>query len=167
MKKNITLIGMPGVGKSTIGVILAKILCYQFIDSDLLIQKNENKLLIDIIKEKGIDKFIEIENRVNASIETDYSIISTGGSVIYCNEAMKHLSNIGTVIYLKLDYLNLKTRLGNIKYRGVVMREGYDLKMLYDERTPLYEKYADIIIDTTALDIEKTIAAITKELALQ
>ncbi len=167
MKKNITLIGMPGVGKSTIGVILAKILCYHFIDSDLLIQESENMLLIDLIKEKGIDAFLEIENKINLSIETEHSIISTGGSVVYCHEAMKHLSEIGTIIYLKLDYSKLKTRLGNIKFRGVVMREGYDLKMLYDERTSLYEQYADITIDTNALDIEETLAAIIKALNSQ
>lgn len=164
MKKNITLIGMPGVGKSTIGVILAKILGYQFIDSDLLIQEAENRLLVEIIKEEGIDGFLEVENRVNASINADHSIISTGGSAVYCTEAMKHLSEIGKIIYLKLDYESLKKRLGNIEFRGVVMPEGYDLKMLYDERTALYEKYADIIIDTNGLDVEETIRRITRTL---
>lgn len=162
MKKNITLVGMPGVGKSTIGVVLAKILGYQFIDSDLLIQEAENKLLREIISEKGIEGFLEVENRVNASIEADHSIISTGGSAIYCKEAMKHLSEIGKIVYLKLDYENLKKRLGDIEFRGVVMPEGYDLKMLYDERTVLYEKYADIIIDTNGLGVEETIRRITR-----
>ena len=154
---NIILIGMPGVGKSTIGVVLAKIMGYQFIDADLLIQEQEQCLLKDIIAKKGIDGFIEIENQVNREIEADRTIIATGGSVVYGREAMEHLKQIGTVIYLKLDYQALKKRLGNIKNRGVVTRKGQDLKALYDERTPLYEKYADIVVDENNRNIEETI----------
>ncbi len=165
MKNNITLIGMPGVGKSTVGVILAKILGYQFIDSDLLIQESTQKLLIDIIHDEGIDGFIAIENDINASIDTERSVISTGGSVVYCEEAMKHLKDIGTVIYLNLDYEMLKNRLGNMQFRGVVMREGYDLKKLYEERVPLYQKYADLTIDTNGLNVETTIQKIQEAIA--
>lgn len=129
-KDNLVLIGMPGVGKSTVGVILAKVLGYEFLDSDLLIQKEENALLREIIEKKGLDGFLEIENRVNASIETTKAVIATGGSVVYCQEAMEHLKEIGTVIYLKLDYSILQRRLGNLKGRGVVLREGQTLKGL-------------------------------------
>ena len=153
---NIILIGMPGVGKSTIGVIAAKQLGYQFVDADLLIQQQEKRLLHEIISEEGVDGFLEIENRVNASIQTEGAVIATGGSVIYGKEAMEHLSSIGTVVYLKLPYPELKRRLRNLKDRGVVLKDGQTLQDLYDERTPLYEKYADIIVDETGLQIEET-----------
>ena len=163
-KDNLVLIGMPGVGKSTVGVIIAKVLGYEFLDSDLLIQKEENALLREIIEKKGLDGFLEIENRVNVSIETTKAVIATGGSVVYCQEAMEHLKEIGTVIYLKLDYSILQRRLGNLKGRGVVLREGQTLKGLYNERTPLYEKYADIVIDEKKLNVEQTLQKILEEL---
>lgn len=156
-KSNIVLIGMPGVGKSTIGVILAKVLGYQFIDTDLVIQKEEGKLLKDIIAKVGPEGFIEVENRINASIEAENSIIATGGSVIYGRKAMEHLSAIGTIIYLSLPFEELEKRLSDIKGRGVVLKEGQTLKDLYYERTPLYEKYADIVIDEKGLNVEETI----------
>ena len=164
MKNNIVLIGMPGVGKSTVGVILAKILGYRFVDTDIVIQENENKLLKDIISEKGIDGFIETENKVVKKLKADKSVIATGGSVVYGEEEMKHFCEIGTVIYLKLDYYKLKYRLGNIKNRGVVIRKGQKLSDLYSERCPLYEKYADIIIDENGKNIEKTVNNITQAL---
>lgn len=163
-KDNLVLIGMPGVGKSTVGVILAKVLGYEFLDSDLMIQKEENALLREIIEKEGLDGFLEIENRVNASIETTKAVIATGGSVVYCQEAMEHLKEIGTVIYLKLDYSILQRRLGNLKGRGVVLRAGQTLKGLYNERTPLYEKYADIVIDEKKLNVEQTLQKILEEL---
>lgn len=162
--KNIVLIGMPGVGKSTVGVILAKELGYQFIDADLLIQKQEKRLLKEIIAQEGVDGFIRIENQVNASIETDRTVIATGGSVVYGREAMEHLKNISTVVYLKLSYQSLKKRLGNLKNRGVVLREGQTLLDLYEERVVLYEKYADIVIDEENKGIEETLQYILKEL---
>ena len=145
-KENIVLIGMPGSGKSTVGVILAKVLGYTFVDSDLLIQKEEKQLLKDIIAREGQDGFLRIENRVNKSIDTEKSVIATGGSVVYCQEAMEHLKKIGTVIYLKLDYQILNRRLSNLIGRGVVLKKGQTLKDLYEERVPLYEKYADHIL---------------------
>ena len=156
-KSNIVLIGMPGVGKSTIGVILAKVLGYQFIDTDLVIQKEEGKLLKDIIAKVGPEGFIEVENRINASIEAENSIIATGGSVIYGRKAMEHLSTIGTISYLSLPFEELEKRVSDIKGRGVVLKEGQTLKDLYYERTPLYEKYADIVIDEKGLNVEETI----------
>ena len=161
-KNNIVLIGMPGVGKSTVGVILAKVLGYQFIDADLVIQKEEGKLLKDIIAEVGPEGFIEVENRINASIEAENSIIATGGSAVYGAEAMAHLKEIGTVVYLRLPYSEIAKRLSDIKGRGVVLRDGQTLRDLYDERTVLYEKYAEVIIDENGLNVEETIDEILK-----
>lgn len=164
MKDNIVLIGMPGVGKSTVGVILAKMIGYQFTDADLLIQKQEGKLLHEIIAEKGTDGFIEIEERVNASIEASHTIIATGGSAVYGKKAMEHLSCIGTVVYLKVPYDTLEKRLEDIKGRGVVLKEGQTLRTLYDERTPLYEKYADIEISEDGLNVEQTVEKLLERL---
>lgn len=159
-KNNIILIGMPGVGKSTVGVILAKVLGYQFVDSDLIIQEKQGKLLREIIEEVGTEGFIEVENRINSQIKTEYSVIATGGSAVYGKEAMKHFKEMGKVIYLKLPYDVLKRRLSDIKDRGVVLKEGQTLRDLYEERVPLYEKYADFIIDEYQLDAEQTIEKI-------
>lgn len=161
---NIVLIGMPGVGKSTVGVILAKELGYQFVDADLLIQKREKRLLKEIIASEGVDGFIEIENQVNASIEAEQTVIATGGSVVYGMEAMKHLKEIATVVYLKLSYKALRKRLGDLKNRGVVLRDGQTLKDLYEERVVLYEKYADITIDEENKGIEETLQCIVKKM---
>ncbi len=161
---NITLIGMPGAGKSTIGVVLAKVLGYQFLDSDLLIQKQEKRRLSEIIEEEGYIGFQEVENRVNASIEADKTVIATGGSVVYCEEAMEHLRSIGTVVYLKLSLNALSKRLGNLKGRGVLLREGQTLTDLYDERTPLYERYADIVIDEEGKDLEASLELLLETL---
>ena len=161
-KKNIVLIGMPGVGKSTVGVILAKVLGYQFVDADLVIQKEEGKLLHEIIEEVGTEGFIAIENRVNSTIEAERSIIATGGSVVYGAEAMEHLKEIGTVIYLSLPYEALQKRLSDIKGRGVVVKEGQTLRELYEERIPLYEKYADFTVDESRLDVEQTVERIVE-----
>lgn len=155
-----------GVGKSTIGVILAKELGYQFVDADLLIQKQEKRLLKEIISEEGIEGFIAIENQVNASIEANRTVIATGGSVVYGREAMEHLGEVATVIYLKLSYKALRKRLGNLKNRGVVLRDGQTLKDLYEERVVLYEKYADITIDEENKNLEETLQSIVDSLEL-
>lgn len=156
-KDNIVLIGMPGVGKSTVGVILAKVLGYQFLDADLLIQQQEGKLLKDIIKEVGTEGFIEVENRVNAGIRCTKTIIATGGSVVYGKEAMEHLKEIGTVVYLKVPYPTIEKRLSDIRGRGVVLKNGQTLYDIYMERTPLYEKYADLCVCEEGLGIEETV----------
>lgn len=161
---NIVLIGMPGVGKSTAGVVLAKVLGYEFLDSDLLIQQQEKRLLYEIIREEGIEGFIAIENRINAGIQAEKAVIATGGSVVYGEEAMEHLKEIGTVVYLKLPFEALMMRLNNTSERGVVLREGQSLADLYEERTVLYEKYADIVIDETELKVEATVKKIVEEL---
>ena len=162
-RDNIVLIGMPGVGKSTIGVVLAKVLGYQFVDADLLIQEAEGKLLSELIEENGTDGFIEIENRVNSQIQTHRSVIATGGSVVYCDEAMQHLKSEGVVVYLKISLELLSRRLGNLKGRGVVLKEGQTLASLYDERVPLYEKYADLIIDCSGKMLRDVVAEIAEK----
>lgn len=163
-RDNIVLIGMPGVGKSTVGVVLAKALGYQFVDADLLIQEAEGKLLSELIEEHGTDGFIEIENRVNSQIQTHRSVIATGGSVVYGKEAMEHLKSIGTVVYLKQNLRVLQRRLRNLKGRGVVLKEGQTLVDLYKERAVLYEKYADITVDQYKQSIEQTLKAVRKAL---
>ena len=162
--KNIVLIGMPGVGKSTVGVILAKMIGYHFVDTDILIQEQENRLLCDIIESDGVEGFLKIENKINSNINITDSVIATGGSVIYGKEAMEHLGEIGTIIYLKLPYNILDERLETIKGRGVVLKDGQGLHDLYEERIPLYEKYADIVIDEEGLSVEETIEKILEVL---
>ena len=162
--KNIVLIGMPGCGKSTVGVVLAKILGYRFLDSDLLIQESENRLLHDIIEQEGIDGFEEIENRVNASINVKKTVIATGGSVIYGKDAMEHFKEIGVIVYIDLPYEEINHRLGNLEQRGVAIRKSQTLKDLYDERVPLYEKYADISVKEENLTISQTAILIRDKL---
>lgn len=167
-KENIVLIGMPGVGKSTVGVILAKVLGYQFIDADLVIQKRENRLLHEIISEEGLDGFLKAEENANVYIAQNEkkSIVATGGSVVYCEKAMQELKKTGRVIYLELEYDQLKKRLGNLKGRGVVLKDGQDLRGLYEERIPLYEKYADLTVNEKNLDVEQTLQKIVDRLSL-
>lgn len=146
-RDNIVLIGMPGAGKSTVGVVLAKHLGCRFVDSDLVIQEKYGKLLHELIEEHGVEGFWKIENDVNASLALEGSVIATGGSVIYGKEAMEHLRLIGQVVYLKLPYEEVAERLGDLNARGVTLMPGQTLRDLYEERTPLYEKYAHVTID--------------------
>lgn len=157
MKKNLIFIGMPAVGKSTVGIVVAKRLGMRFLDTDLLIQEQEKKLLREIIAEVGEDGFLKIENQVNASVEVENSVISPGGSVIYCKEAMEHYKKIGTVVYLKASYQTIKRRIRSPKKRGVVLREGQTFRDLYNERVPYFEKYADITVCEDGCRIEETI----------
>ena len=154
---NIILIGMPASGKSTVGVVVAKRLGYEFVDTDLLIQKQEKKLLKEIIAEKGNEGFLEIENQVNRDLEIDGAVISPGGSVVYCQEAMEHFKQIGTVVYLKAPFEEINRRISNVKNRGVVLKEGQTLKDLYDERVKLFEKYADLTVEEDGSSLEETI----------
>ena len=163
MKENVVLIGMPGCGKSTVGVVLAKMLGFRFLDSDLVIQESEGRLLSEIIEKDGIDAFNEVENRVNASINATRSVIATGGSVVYGRDAMRHLGEIGVIVYIRLPYNVIRRRLGNLAKRGVSIRKGQTLRQLYDERVPLYEKYADIIVDERGKGISDTAAYIAQQ----
>ncbi len=144
---SIILIGMPSCGKSTLGVLLAKKLGMSFIDCDLLIQEREGKLLHEIIEEKGNEGFLKIENEVNSSISYQNTVIATGGSVVYCEEAMENLKKLGKVVYFRISYEEMCRRLGDFSHRGVIMRQGSSLIDMYNERAPLYEKYADLTFD--------------------
>lgn len=155
--KNIILIGMPAVGKSTVGVVVAKRIGYEFVDTDLLIQKQEKRLLKEIIEAEGNEGFLAIENRVNRDLQVENAVIAPGGSVIYCEEAMRHFKEIGTVIYLQAAYEDIHKRITNAKNRGVVLKEGQTLKDLYEERVSLFEKYADYTVSEDGLDLEETI----------
>ncbi len=156
-QNNITLIGMPGAGKSTIGVVLAKVLGYRFLDSDLEIQEQTKKRLHELISEYGQQGFLEIENRVNQGIFAENTVIATGGSAVFGKEAMEHLREISTVVYLKLSYESLKVRLGDLHERGVVMEEGQTLWDIMQLRCPLYEKYAHIAVDVEEMDIQEIV----------
>lgn len=147
MKSNITLIGMPASGKSTIGVLLAKRLGYSFVDVDIVIQEKTGKLLKEIIAESGTEGFLKVEDRINSELDVKRAVIAPGGSVIYGAAAMEHLRKISTVIYLKLSYQEVQMRLGDLTDRGVALKNGMTLRDLYEERVPLYEKYADITVD--------------------
>ena len=164
VKDNITLIGMPGVGKSTVGVVLAKVLGYRFLDSDLEIQEQTGRLLHELIEEHGDDGFLEIENRVNAGLQVHRSVVATGGSAVFGREAMEHLREISTVVYLRLPCEELAKRLGDLHQRGVVLKPGQTLRDLMEERAPYYEKYARITVDEEDLDIRGIVQKITSAL---
>lgn len=147
MKPNITMIGMPSSGKSTVGVLLAKRLGFSFVDVDIVIQEKEGRLLKEIIADEGMEGFLKVEERVNAELDTSLSVIAPGGSVIYGEKAMEHLKEISEVVYLKMSYEEMEKRIGNVVDRGVALKPGFTLWDLYNERVPYYEKYADIVID--------------------
>ena len=154
-KDNIVLIGMPGAGKSTLGIVLAKILNYDFIDADLVIQTSCDKTLQKLLDACGPEGFIQVENEILRDLTASKSIIATGGSAVYSDEAMEHLSEIGTIVYLKITFDQLVNRLSDLQERGVVLKGGIgmSLRELYDERLPLYEQYAEVTVDVNDLSI--------------
>lgn len=157
---NIILIGMPASGKSTVGVILAKLLGYDFIDTDLLIQRQTGLRLSEIIQSRGLDAFLAVEEAACLSLSADHSVIATGGSVIYSVTAMRHLKGLGTVVYLSVDFKTLQSRLHDVRGRGVVLRPGQSLVDLYAERVPLYREYADITVPEGQGSLEDTVQAV-------
>lgn len=159
---NIILIGMPGSGKSTLGVLLAKSIGYSFLDSDLVIQKREGRKLFEIINDIGLDGFIKCEERAIKSIETDETVIATGGSVVLSEGAMEYLCGMGKVVYLKVSPSDLEKRIKNIKTRGIVMKKGETIYDVYKVRAPLYEKYADITVELDNSHIEDSVEKILK-----
>lgn len=162
--KNIVLIGMPGAGKSTIGVVLAKTLGFTFIDSDLVIQKRENRLLQEIIDDIGMERFLDVEKEAVLSIDVSKSIIATGGSVIFRDETMEHLQQSGNIIYLKVCYEEIERRVNNITTRGIAMAKGHTLSDVYDQRVKLYEKYSDIVIDCDNKSLEEIVKDIKESI---
>lgn len=162
--KNVVLIGMPGAGKSTVGVVLAKVLGFAFIDTDLIIQSEQNEKLYKIIKSFGVEEFLKIENNSVKALQAERSVIATGGSVVYGKEAMENLKSIGTVVYLKLPEPDIEKRITNLSTRGIAMSNGQSLCDIFNERTPLYEKYADITIQSHGKQIHEIVAEIIKNL---
>lgn len=160
---NVILTGMPGAGKSTVGVVLAKKLGYSFADSDLIIQQKTGKLLHQLIEERGEAGFLMLENEINASLSLHRHVIATGGSAVYGKEAMEHLCKMGCMVYLKLPYEELRERLGDLKERGVVLKKGFTLYDLFEERSPLYERYADITVDCGGKQIREIVEEISIE----
>ncbi len=161
---SIILIGMPSSGKSTLGVLLAKKLGYRFVDADLIIQEKCGKLLHEIIEEKGNEGFIAVENEIDSTIDEQNAVIATGGSVVYGEEAMAHLKTLGRMVYLKIPYEEMCRRLGDFSHRGVVMRKGSTLREMYDERIPLYEKWADITVDVSRAELNESLEKICNAL---
>jgi shikimate kinase len=158
--RNLVLIGMPGAGKSTIGVLLAKALRMQFLDIDIVIQERKGATLEKIIESEGIQAFLACEEEVVCSLSVQGHVLATGGSVVYSNRAMTHLGDNGFITFLKLDYREIERRVHNIRGRGVVLKPGQTLYDLYEEREPLYERYADHILDCNGMDMETTVQTI-------
>ena len=159
---NIILIGMPGCGKSTVGVILAKTLGIGFVDTDLVIQQRENRLLQNIIDVDGIDYFLDCEAQAVKTVDCDNSVIATGGSVVYREDAIEHLKKNGKIVYLDVPLDEIKRRLNNISTRGIAAKKNDSIDDIYNERVALYNKYADIIIKTDGESVEKTVEKICK-----
>ena len=159
-KSNIVMIGMPGSGKSTLGLALAEQIGYTFVDVDRVIEAETGKLLKEIIAEQGDDGFLKVEEEINASLQAERTVFAPGGSVIYGPKAMEHLKDIATIVYLKVPFEELEKRLGNLQERGVVLKDGMTLRDLYNERLPYYDRYAEVIMDETGKDFEQTVTAL-------
>lgn len=160
MKTNVILIGMPGSGKSTCGVLAAKFLLKNFFDTDLLIQNVEGSSLQDIIDTKGNEYFEKSEENAVLSLDIKGAVIATGGSVVYSQKAMDHLRSLGKIVFLNIDFEHMKKRISNLSTRGVVIKNGETLKDMFDERLPLYQKWADVTIDCNNNTVEQTARAI-------
>ena len=162
--ENLVLVGMSGAGKSTLGVLLAKALGKRFVDTDLLIQEREGRLLQELLDREGIDGFLAIEEDVVSELHAENTVIATGGSVVYSEKAMAHMKAAGKVVFLYVDFEELVSRLSNITTRGIVFKGSADLNSVYEERLPLYEKYADLRIDCTGRGVEESVGEILERL---
>lgn len=163
---NIILIGMPGCGKSTVGVLLAKRLGYRYIDLDLLIQEAAGKRLFEILRDDGEEAFADLENRVGAEVQATRTVIATGGSIVYGKDAMANLTALGRTVYLRVPFDELVKRINNFETRGILMKKGQTLADIYAERTPLYEQYADLTVDCDGGDLTDNALRIENALGL-
>ncbi len=160
---NIVLIGMPGCGKSTAGVLLAKTLGYSFLDTDLRLQQKAGKKLYEIIRDDGMEVFLQLENEMVASLENmEKTVIATGGSVVLGEAAMARLQGLGKIVYLQLPVEQIERRVSNIKTRGIAMGPGEGLRDVYAHRVPLYEQYADVTVSAQDFSLEETVEEITR-----
>lgn len=162
--KNVILIGMPTSGKTTIGIHLSSAIGYGYIDSDSVIVARSGHNLRELIAQLGNDAYLDLEAKVNAEITASRCVIATGGSVIYRENGMRHLKQNGFVVYLKMSYEEMCRRLGDLVERGVVLKDGFTLRDMYNERLPLYEKYADITIEIDGKDVHACVQAVKKAL---
>lgn len=165
-KNNIILIGMPGAGKSTVGVILAKRLGFHFTDTDLLIQSREKSRLQKIIDSKGLDYFRHVEEEVLCNLHLEYNVIATGGSVVYYQQGLSTLSQTGHLIYLQVSLETLSKRIADMGQRGLVMGKNQTFEQLYQERTPLYEQKADLTINCNNMNAEQVAATLEQTVNL-
>lgn len=162
---NIVLIGMPGCGKSTVGVLLAKALQMDFVDTDIVLQQQQGKKLQEIIDQVGNDAFLKMEEDCVRSLECDQTVVATGGSVVYGKEAMRRLHENGLVVYIRLPYEEIERRLSNLATRGVTLKKGQTLRDLYDERIPLYEAEADYTFEPEESDVQETVLDLAQRLS--
>ena len=161
---NISLIGMPGSGKSSVGVVLAKALGKDFLDVDLLIQSQEGALLQQILNERGVETFLDVESEVIRSVACANTVIAPGGSCVCRDDAMEHLRSLGTVVYLELSYPEVVKRIHNLDSRGIALQPGQTLADVYNYRVPRYERYADITIDADGQSLVETIESVKQAL---
>lgn len=161
---NIILIGMPGAGKSTLGVLLAKAMGKLFVDTDIIIQQKTKRLLQDIIDNDGTDAFLKLEEDILLTVDEENTVIATGGSAVYSEKAMEHFKQNGKIVYLHVDFAEIEKRVTNITTRGIVLKNGKSLADAFDERKPLYDKYADIVIDCTGSTIENSVKMLAEKL---
>ena len=163
--KNITLIGMPGSGKSTIGVLLAKRLGLDFVDTDILIQTQQGAQLQDVLDSLGLEAFLDLEGDTLAALDCHNTVLAPGGSCVCRKHAMEQLKRLGAVVYIKLPFEEIEARITNLDRRGIAFRPGETLRDIYEERSPLYEQYADITVETYGLTLEQSAAMVEKILA--
>lgn len=161
-KENIVLIGMPGSGKSSCGVLAAKALLMGFTDTDLLLQKREGAALQEILNTRGAEYFLKAEESAVLSLRVKNSVVATGGSAVLSERAMDYLSEHAKIVYLHIEYEAMLRRINNITTRGVVLAGGETLREMFDKRLPLYRRRADVTVDCTALSVEETVKEIVK-----
>lgn len=159
---NIILIGMPGSGKSSVGVVLAKAMGMDFLDVDLLIQSREGALLQDILDTRGVETFLDVEGDAICSVSCCRTVIAPGGSCVCRHDAMEHLCKLGTVVYLKLSLPEVVSRIHNLDSRGIALQPGQTLEDVYNFRTPLYERYAHLTVEADGQTLAETVEAVKR-----